>query len=53
MNASLKTSVLWSHFKVLKLVTNMRVEMVGRSTIHGKELQEFADWILVVGDGAL
>ena len=52
MNASLRNSVLWSHFKVLKLVTNMRVEMVGRSTVRGKELQEFADWILAVGDGA-
>lgn len=30
----------------------MRVEMVGRSTIRGKELQEFANWILAVGDGA-
>ena len=51
VNASMKSSVLWSHFKVLKLVTNVQVELSGRRTALSQELQDFSGWLLDIDDG--
>jgi PIF1-like helicase/Helitron helicase-like domain at N-terminus len=42
VNASILKSPLWSHFRVLKLTQNMRA---------GPGEQEFAQWLLEVGNG--
>lgn len=41
--ASIKSSPLWRHFKVMKLSTNMR----------SKGQDEFNEWLLKIGDGKL
>nr|GEV21338.1 hypothetical protein [Tanacetum cinerariifolium] len=52
VNASLKQSYLWDHCKVLKLTANMRLT-IGASPEDVCEIQDFAEWILKVGDGEL
>ena len=51
--ASLNSSYLWTHCKVLKLSKNMRLLSAGLSPAEAKDLQEFSEWILKVGDGKL
>uniref|UniRef100_K3YXY4 ATP-dependent DNA helicase n=2 Tax=Setaria italica TaxID=4555 RepID=K3YXY4_SETIT len=51
IDASLKRSYLWKHFEEIKLTTNMRLTAVTNSTEEKKKIQEFADWILSIGDG--
>ncbi|KAF8101025.1 hypothetical protein N665_0211s0014 [Sinapis alba] len=51
--ASLNSSYLWEHCKVLNLTKNMRLVSAGLSLAESKELQEFSEWILKVGDGKL
>ena len=51
--ASLNSSYLWEHCKVLKLTKNMRLLSAGLSAGELKDLQEFSEWILKVGDGKL
>ncbi|KAF8093647.1 hypothetical protein N665_0381s0007 [Sinapis alba] len=51
--ASLNSSYLWEHCKVLNLTKNMRLVSAGLSLEESKELQEFSEWILKVGDGKL
>ena len=51
--ASLNSSYLWEHCKVLKLTKNMRLLSAVLSLEESKDLQEFSEWILKVGDGKL
>nr|XP_043615840.1 uncharacterized protein LOC122587742 [Erigeron canadensis] len=52
VNASLNSSYIWHHYQVLKLTVNMRLK-VGTQKTDLQEVQEFAEWILKVGDGVL
>ena len=49
--ASLNSSYLWKHVKVLKLTKNMRLMANDLSPGEAKDLEEFSKWILDVGDG--
>ncbi|CAN6990246.1 unnamed protein product, partial [Brassica rapa subsp. trilocularis] len=51
--ASMNSSYLWEHCKVLKLIKNMRLFFGGLSVEESKDLKEFSEWILKVGDGKL
>jgi hypothetical protein len=51
VDASIKRSYLWAHMKEYTLVTNMRVQ---RLTEQGRDVavqQDFARWLLDVGEG--
>ncbi|KAF8103616.1 hypothetical protein N665_0187s0017 [Sinapis alba] len=49
--ASLNFSYLWKHVRVLKLTKNMRLMSNDLSPEEAKDLEEFSQWILDVGDG--
>ncbi|CAN6979834.1 unnamed protein product [Brassica oleracea var. botrytis] len=51
--ASLNSSYLWEHYKVLKLTKNMRLLSDGLSPEEAADLRDFSDWILKIGDGKL
>ena len=51
VGASLKSSSLWQHFKVLHLRTNMRVELLGRGSAAATEVDAFSKWLLDIGEG--
>ncbi|KAF8066095.1 hypothetical protein N665_1161s0005 [Sinapis alba] len=51
--ASMNSSYLWEHCKVLKLTKIMRIFSGGLSVEESKDLKEFSEWILKVGDGKL
>ena len=51
IDASITNSYLWDHVKILKLTTNMRILGMGRSGLAAKEVKDFSDWVLSVGDG--
>ncbi|CAF2108355.1 unnamed protein product [Brassica napus] len=51
--ASLNSSYLWEHCKVLKLTKNMRLLSDGLSPEEAADLRDFSDWILKIGDGKL
>nr|XP_043633037.1 uncharacterized protein LOC122604207 [Erigeron canadensis] len=52
VNASLNSSYLWNHCRVLKLTVNMRLR-VGSPDSDLNEIKMFAEWILKLGDGLL
>ena len=49
--ASMNSSYLWEHCKVLKLTKNMRLCSNNLTDDEAKDLKEFSEWILAVGDG--
>ncbi|RID60231.1 hypothetical protein BRARA_F03402 [Brassica rapa] len=49
--ASMNSSYLWEHCKVLKLTKNMRLCSNHLTDEEAKDLKEFSEWILAVGDG--
>ncbi|KAF8105764.1 hypothetical protein N665_0156s0018, partial [Sinapis alba] len=51
--ASLNSSYLWKHVKVLRLTKNMRLMANNLSPEEAKDLQEFSQWILDIGDGKI
>ncbi|KAG7589037.1 hypothetical protein ISN44_As07g013540 [Arabidopsis suecica] len=51
--AALNASYLWNHCKVLKLTKNMRLLSNDLSPTEAKDLKEFSEWILAVGDGKI
>jgi len=51
--SSLNASYLWDNCKVLKLTKNTRLLANNLSETEAKEIQEFSDWLLVVGDGRI
>nr|XP_043630287.1 uncharacterized protein LOC122601603 [Erigeron canadensis] len=52
VNASLNASYIWHHCQVLKLTINMRLKL-GTQQTDLQDIQEFAEWILKVGDGVV
>uniref|UniRef100_A0A0V0IDP9 ATP-dependent DNA helicase n=1 Tax=Solanum chacoense TaxID=4108 RepID=A0A0V0IDP9_SOLCH len=52
VNATLNSSYLWPHCELLTLTKNMRLQNSDADT-DLKELQEFSDWILAIGDGSI
>jgi hypothetical protein len=53
INASFTSSLLWSAFTFLTLNQNMRLSADGLSPVQKEELRQFAEWILLVGDGQI
>ena len=51
--ASLNSSYLWEHCKVLKLTKNMCLLSDGLSPEDAADLWDISDWILKIGDGKL
>ncbi|XP_071727834.1 uncharacterized protein [Rutidosis leptorrhynchoides] len=52
VDASLHSSVLWNKCKVLKLTKNMRLSSENNSA-ELKDMREFAEWILKIGEGKI
>ncbi|XP_071708508.1 uncharacterized protein [Rutidosis leptorrhynchoides] len=52
VDASIHSSHLWKHCKVLRLTKNMRL-IFGNDDNQRKELSEFADWILKIGENKI
>ncbi|XP_071729153.1 uncharacterized protein [Rutidosis leptorrhynchoides] len=52
VDASLHSSYLWNKCKVLRLNKNMRLRC-DNNDVEMKELREFADWILRIGEGKI
>lgn len=50
--ASLNSSHLWKHCKVLKLTKNMRL-LSNATQTNLEELKEFSEWLLKVGEGEI
>ncbi|CAN7043183.1 unnamed protein product [Brassica rapa subsp. trilocularis] len=50
---SLNSSYLWKHVQVLELTKNMRLMSNDLTPEDAKELKEFSQWILDVGDGKI
>jgi ATP-dependent DNA helicase PIF1 len=52
VHASINSSYLWQHCKVMEFTINKRLEK-GSNTSERKEIQDFADWILNIGNGKI
>ena len=52
VNATINSSNLWPHCKVLKLTKNMRLQATSSLSVE-QELKLFAEWIIKIGDGKL
>jgi hypothetical protein len=52
VNRTICSSKLWKHCHVLQLTKNMRLKSDSTDKSQ-QELQEFADWILKIGDGMI
>ena len=52
VHATLNSSYLWQHCIVMQLTVNMRLTS-GSNESEKKEIQEFADWILDIGNGKI
>jgi ATP-dependent DNA helicase PIF1 len=53
MKASLISSTLWNHFKLMRLTTNMRLSRLSASMEVRSRIASFARWVLDIGDGTL
>ncbi|XP_010424538.1 PREDICTED: uncharacterized protein LOC104709662 [Camelina sativa] len=51
--ASLNSSYLWDHCKVLTLTKNMRLLNSKLSYAQSEEIKEFSEWLLNIGDGKI
>ncbi|KAM0832093.1 hypothetical protein ACQ4PT_065114 [Festuca glaucescens] len=51
VGASIKRSYLWQHFKILKLTENMRLTSMTDSEREKRQVKDFANWILNIGNG--
>ncbi|KAI3854788.1 hypothetical protein MKX03_015873 [Papaver bracteatum] len=51
VNASISRSRLWKHFTIFHLTENMRLSTGDTFPDKKEEIEEFAKWILDVGDG--
>jgi hypothetical protein len=51
VGASIKRSYLWQHFKILKLTENMRLISMTDSETEKRQVKDFANWILNIGNG--
>lgn len=52
VHAAINSSYLWQHCTVLELTGNMRLQ-AGRNNTERKEIQDFDDWILSIGNGTI
>nr|GEZ34650.1 uncharacterized protein [Tanacetum cinerariifolium] len=52
VHASKNSSYLWKHCKVMRLTVNMRLG-TGTNISERKEIQDFTDWILSIGNGTI
>lgn len=52
VHATINSSYLWQHCKVMNLTVNMRLSS-GSTEYEKKEIQDFADWILDIGNGKI
>ncbi|GKA70182.1 putative PIF1 DNA helicase/replication protein A1-like protein [Tanacetum coccineum] len=52
VHASINSSYLWQHCNVMRLTENMRLGK-GANYSEKKEIQDFADWILSIGNGTI
>lgn len=53
VDASITNSPLWQHVVLLKLTVNMRLFQSGLSEGRRHDLEQFARWVLALGDGML
>jgi hypothetical protein len=53
INASIFQSYLWTHVKRLYLHENMRLKKINDNVVEYKELSDFNNWILEIGNGTL
>jgi len=53
VHATINASYLWNHCQVLTLSKNMRLMQSGLHKSTAKEIEEFFDWIVKLGDGKL
>jgi hypothetical protein len=53
VNASIKRSYLWSYFTVYRLTQNMCLSCMSDNIEEKKQLHDFAEWILNIGDGKI
>ena len=44
---------LWSHFRILILIQNMRLKNYNINEGKEKEIAEFSEWILNIGNGTI
>ncbi|XP_019096484.1 PREDICTED: uncharacterized protein LOC104767969 [Camelina sativa] len=51
--ASLNSSYLWDHCKVLTMTKNMRLLNSKLSSAQSEEIKEFSEWLLDIGDGKI
>ncbi|XP_010495527.1 PREDICTED: ATP-dependent DNA helicase PIF1-like [Camelina sativa] len=51
--SALNASYLWDHCKVLKLTKNMCLLTNNLNVDEAKDIEEFSDWLLAVGDGRI
>ncbi|OMO68755.1 DNA helicase PIF1, ATP-dependent [Corchorus capsularis] len=51
VSASISNSELWPFFEVFTLRTNMKLTHKGLNPVEKENLQQFANWLLDVGDG--
>ena len=51
VHASLSSSYLWQHVRVLELVENMRIKAARLAGAPNHELEWFNDWLLALGEG--
>ncbi|XP_010462780.1 PREDICTED: uncharacterized protein LOC104743390 [Camelina sativa] len=51
--SALNASYLWEHCKVMRLTKNMRLLAKDLNPTNAKELKDFSEWILKVGDGKI
>jgi ATP-dependent DNA helicase PIF1 len=49
VHASINSSYLWEHCTVMRLTVNLRLS-AGTNSEEKREIQEFADWILNIGN---
>ncbi|XP_050909759.1 uncharacterized protein LOC127123598 [Lathyrus oleraceus] len=52
IHATINTSYIWDHFKVLKLTKNMHLQSEAM-TCTADDIQIFSEWILKIGDGTV
>jgi len=51
VNATIFRSYLWNHIKKIYLYENMRLKKLDMNTLEYKQLNEFNNWILSIGNG--
>nr|GFB18764.1 hypothetical protein [Tanacetum cinerariifolium] len=52
VHATINSSYLWNHCTIIKFTVNMRIGSRSNSS-ERKEIQDFADWILNIGNGKI